>query len=123
MSIQEIRMLGPGLGVPVVPDWGDDVSIGYTEVEWRSFVAPGGFYFGGTWEGEPGTVIVDPYPYDELCIMISGRVALIDLDGERREFVSGDAFFVPKSFRGVWETIEPSKKYFVALPGTQQREA
>lgn len=66
-----------------------------------------------------GEVLCDPYPYDEVCIMISGRVALIDLDGNRREFSAGEAFFVPQSFRGTWETVEPSKKFFVALPGSR----
>ena len=85
----------------------------------ESFGDPNGEYFGGGWEGEPGTLLCDPYPYDEVCIMISGRVALIDLDGNRREFSAGEAFFVPQSFRGTWETVEPSKKFFVALPGSR----
>src|SRR3546814_3029394 len=59
---------------------------------------------------------------DLVCIMISGRVALIDLDGNRREFSAGEAFFVPQSFRGTWETVEPSKKFFVALPGSRRSE-
>jgi uncharacterized cupin superfamily protein len=51
-----------------------------------------------------------PYPYDEVGIMLSGRVALIDEDGGRREFSGGDASFVARTFSGTWETIEPSVK-------------
>ncbi|KJF24510.1 MULTISPECIES: cupin domain-containing protein [Rhodococcus] len=60
----------------------------------------------------------DPYPYDEVSNMVSGRVALVDLDRHHREFASGDAF-VPKSFGGTWENVEPSQKYFVAVPGAR----
>jgi uncharacterized protein len=42
--------------------------------------------------------------------MLSGRVALIDEDGGRREFSGGDASFVARTFSGTWETIEPSVK-------------
>src|SRR5258708_6670877 len=31
----------------------------------------------------------------------------------RREFGSGDAFFIPKGFVGSWITMEPSAKHFV----------
>ncbi|MGF0313363.1 cupin domain-containing protein [Rhodococcus sp. IEGM1428] len=117
MNVEIITEFGLGVGESVTPDWGDDASPGWEETEWRAFGSSDQGFFGGGWEGEPGTLRCDPYPYDEVCIMISGRVALIDLDGNRREFGSGQAFFVPKEFRGTWETIEPSKKFFVALPG------
>ncbi|MBA4026359.1 MAG: hypothetical protein C0482_28775 [Gordonia sp.] len=122
MTVDSIRTIGPGLGDPFVPEWGPDASDGWEETEWRSFGSESSGYFGGGWEGEPGTLQCDPYPYDEVCVMISGRVALIDLDGRRKEFGPGEAFFVPKEFRGVWETLEPSRKIFVALPGNTPRQ-
>ncbi|NNM47206.1 cupin domain-containing protein [Knoellia sp. DB2414S] len=67
------------------------------------------------WEGSTGTLRLPDYPYDEVCVMLEGRVALVDEDGRRREFGAGEAFFVPRGFSGVWETLEPSRKVFVAL--------
>ncbi|MFI0467703.1 cupin domain-containing protein [Saccharopolyspora sp. 5N102] len=46
---------------------------------------------------------------------MSGRVALVDLEGGREEFVPGQVFFVPENFRGTWLTLEPSKKFFFAF--------
>ena len=63
---------GQGRGRGSIPEWGDDASPNWSESEWRSFGDPNGEYFGGGWEGEPGTLLCDPYPYDEVCIMISG---------------------------------------------------
>ena len=48
--------------------------------------------------------------------MLTGTVALTDRTGARRVFRAGEAFFVPQGFSGIWETIEPATKSFVALP-------
>lgn len=100
----------------VVPDPAgyDSVSEGWAETEYRA-VEIADDSLGGLWEGEPGRVEFESWPYTEFCVMISGRVAVIDAVGGRREFVAGDAFVVPRGFRGTWETVESSVKYFVAM--------
>ncbi|MBP1822955.1 DUF861 domain-containing protein [Mycobacterium sp. OAE908] len=119
MSVDDIVAFRPGSGIAHRPDWGAAASPDWDETEWRAFGSEDGPYMGGSWTGQPGTLLCNPYPYDEVCIMISGRVALIDTEGQRREFSAGDAFFVPKSFTGTWETLVPSEKYFIALIGSQ----
>lgn len=103
-------------GVRVVPDASgyDSVSDGWVEAEYRA-VELADDSLGGLWEGEPGRVSFESWPYTEFCVMISGRVAVIDAAGGRREFGAGEAFVVPRGFRGTWETVEPSVKYFVAM--------
>lgn len=121
MSVHDIVTFSPGTGTPFQPEWGAAASPQWEETEWRAFGSADGPYLGGSWTGQPGTLRCDPYPYDEVCIMITGRVALVDADGGRREFGPGQAFFVPKTFTGTWETIEPSEKYFIALIGSTDR--
>lgn len=115
--IDEIRPIKLRHGERFVPKWppGTVLSERFDEVEWRSFADPTGNLFGGTWEGEPGTLLLDPYPYHEICVMLTGRVALVDLEGGRVEFTAGQAFYVPAGFRGTWETLEPSSKVFVGV--------
>jgi uncharacterized protein len=116
MGVEEIRVIRMGAGEVVRPEWGEgDASPDWHETEYRSFSDESGRLFGGTWEGSPGSLRLDPYPYDEICIMLTGRVALVDTHGARQEFGAGEAFFVPHGFVGTWETIEPSSKIFVAL--------
>lgn len=119
MGVDEIRAIRMGEGDVVEPEWPEgDASPSWSEKEYRSFADATGTLFGGTWEGAPGTLRMDPYPYDEVCLMLAGRVALVDVDGGRREFGAGEAFFVPRGFRGTWETLEPSQKIFVGMqPG------
>lgn len=101
----------------VVPDPAgyDSVSADWSEAEYRA-VDLADDSLGGLWEGQPGRVSFESWPYTEFCVMISGRVAVVDSAGGRREFGAGDAFVVPRGFRGTWETVEPSVKYFVAMP-------
>jgi uncharacterized cupin superfamily protein len=118
MSIADVRTISLESSTPFVPAFDPaDVPQGarWVETEHRCFEAADGRLFGGLWEGEPGALRLVPYPYDEVCVMLEGRVALVDEAGGRREFGAGEAFFVPRSFAGTWETLEPSRKIFVAL--------
>ncbi|MEV7431408.1 cupin domain-containing protein [Nocardioides sp. NPDC092400] len=100
----------------VVPDPAgyDRVTGEWAEAEYRA-VEIADDSLGGLWEGEPGEVFFESWPYTEFCVVISGRVAVRDDAGARREFGPGEAFVVPRGFRGTWETLEPSVKYFVAM--------
>jgi len=117
VNVDDIREIRVGLGEEVVPVWPPgDAGATWSEHEWRAFGdEAGGRFFGGAWDGQPGTLRLDSYPYDEVCVMLSGRVALVDVAGGRREFAAGQAFFVPRGFSGTWVTIEDSQKIFVAL--------
>lgn len=117
LGIEDIVDIRIGDGEAVVPEWGPgDASSDWQETEWRAFGHDEQNPFGGAWEGRSGTLRLASYPYDEVCVMLSGSVALVDQSGARRVFRAGDAFFVPRGFSGSWETLEPSSKIFVALP-------
>jgi uncharacterized protein len=114
MTVDDIVTVRIGEGSAIRPDWAPgDASPDWSESEYRAFASADGRLFGGGWEGSGGSLRLDPHPYDEICVMTEGRDALVDTTGARREFAAGDVFFVPRGFRGTWETIEPSKKYFI----------
>ena len=66
----------------------------------------------GFWASKPAKVEVN-YTEDEFCYILEGRVRLTDAAGKTEEYKAGDAFVIPKGFRGVWETVEAVKKYYV----------
>jgi uncharacterized cupin superfamily protein len=117
MGVDDIRAISKEAGTPYVPPPTDYEirSEQWVESEYHCFRDPSDRVLCAFWEGEPGTVHLGPWPYDEVCVIASGRVALIDEAGGRREFGAGDAFVVPRSFSGSWETIEPSRKVFIAI--------
>jgi uncharacterized cupin superfamily protein len=117
MSVDTIRLLSEEAGTPFVPpvDSYEVRSESWVECEYHCFRDPTGQVLCAVWTGEPGVVYHGPWPKDEVCILLSGRVALEDEEGGRREFQAGDSFIVPRTFSGAWETIEPARKIFIAI--------
>lgn len=87
----------------------------WVEYEYRCYESPSASVMCAFWEGEPGRIYIDPWPYDEICVLQKGRVAMIDDAGGRREFAAGESFIIPCGFTGVWETVEPSAMVFLEL--------
>ncbi len=69
----------------------------------------------GIWESESGTLRFDPYPFDELCIIVEGEVSLVDESGQQDAFKAGDLFIIEKQFRGLWMMPRRLRKFFVEL--------
>lgn len=69
----------------------------------------------GFWEGEPGWVDFESWPYHETCVILEGLVRIHDSEGGSRTFGAGQAFRVPQGFRGRWETVEPTRKIFIGV--------
>lgn len=72
-----------------------------------------GFYT-GVWASDVGVWRID-YTEEELCVIVAGRVRLTEDGGGSEEFGPGDAFVVPRGFKGVWETLEPVRKIYAIL--------
>lgn len=116
MSVTAVQRLAEGVGTKVVPARGDydDASEKWSEAEYRPTLH-GTRSLAGYWTGEPGWVAIDEWPYNEVCVILDGRVAIEDADGERVEFGEGEAFLVPAGFRGTWHTLRPTRKVFVGI--------
>jgi uncharacterized protein len=68
-------------------------------------------FFCGIWTSTAGKWRVR-YTETEFCVIIEGRVRIESIAGEKSEFKAGDAFVVPPGFEGIWEVIEPCKKWY-----------
>ena len=118
MSVDLISTIDTS-GTRVVPDPGSysGASPGWTEEEFRAFELDNGS-LGGLWRGEPGQVSFDSWPYTEVCVLLSGHIAIEDESGGRRDFHDGAAFVIPEGFRGTWITVRPTEKIFVGVCGS-----
>jgi len=67
----------------------------------------------GIWACPAYTDSYRDYPYNELMILMSGRVEIEDLEGAVVTFVPGDAFIMHKGFAGTWRQLEPMVKYYL----------
>lgn len=68
----------------------------------------------GIWRSEAYTERYDDYPCDEFMIVLEGEVTL-ENDDFRETYRKGDAFLVPKGFRGVWNQPVAMLKYYVIV--------
>ncbi|PWC34230.1 cupin domain-containing protein [Azospirillum sp. TSO35-2] len=71
-----------------------------------------GRFKSGIWQCTPGTVAMKDWPYEEFCVLLSGRVIITPQGGTPREYKAGDALVLPMGFTGTWEIIETVRKYF-----------
>jgi uncharacterized protein len=68
----------------------------------------------GIWRAEPYTDFYEDYPCDEFMYVLEGSVTL-ENDDFTETYSKGDAFFVPKGFRGYWRQTEPMLKFYVMI--------
>jgi uncharacterized cupin superfamily protein len=69
-------------------------------------------FFASIWQSSVGAKTVS-YTEEEVCVILEGRVRLTDLQGNAKEFGSGNTFVLPAGFKGTWETLEAVKKIYV----------
>ena len=115
MTIDQVQTVGGPDATVIVPapEEYDEASEGWTESEFRADAPEGTIV--ARWTGEPGWVRIEDWPYTEVCVLLSGAIQLDDEDGASRRFAAGDSFLIPRGFRGVWRTLEPSEKIFVGI--------
>jgi putative phosphoribosyl transferase len=70
-----------------------------------------GRFFGGIWRSGKGAWHVS-YTENELCVLTEGRVRISDDSGRTWTFGPGDCFVMPAGFRGIWEVVEPARKFY-----------
>lgn len=66
----------------------------------------------GIWRSEAYSEWYDHYPCDEFMVILEGHVFLENEKGSHK-FEKGDAFLVPKGFRGTWRQPVFMLKYYV----------
>jgi hypothetical protein len=117
MDVKSIIVVERGQKAPHIPSISDykASSPAWAEAEYHCLDLATSRVKAGYWTGEIGSVTLDPWVYTEVCSILSGRVAIVDTTGGRREFKAGDAFIVPKGFVGEWVTIEPATKMYLAI--------
>lgn len=105
--LKDIITLGAGQGTFTALDFGMD------ESDWKTTEGGCNGYVVGWWAGEPGELDFPATTSDEAAWVTAGRVAITDTEGNRREFVAGEGYLLPKGFAGRWETLEAAQKLYV----------
>lgn len=113
-AIIKIEAGGISPYVPPLTDYANP-SPNWSEAEYRCLEAGSQSVTVGYWQGEPGEVSFEAWPYTEVCSILSGRVGLRDALNRIVTFGAGEGFIVPKEWRGSWLTLQPAAKIFMAI--------
>jgi uncharacterized cupin superfamily protein len=101
-----------GEGLDPLPPWPDKMHIKGSTKHWGQNLFAGQFVT-EVYESEDQTVQLEDCPYDELVLVLSGRV-IITVKGEPPyEFAAGDSFIVPKGLTGTWEMRDGFRELIV----------
>lgn len=73
---------------------------------------PEGRFHVGQWRSSPGVWRVR-YTEHEFCHLLSGRVEIESVSGEKSQFGPGSSFVIPAGFVGVWSVLEETVKLYV----------
>ena len=96
------------------------------ETAFNYFTGASGQLTAGVWECTPCTLLIDSYPVDEFCYILSGTVVISGEDGHAETFMAGDCFVIPKGTKCTWHMPETTRKYYVIFEdkgGTKQAAA
>lgn len=77
----------------------------------NAFTDGSGRFSGGLWRSSVGAWRVS-YTENELCVLTEGRIRISDDAGRSWTFGPGDCFVVPAGFAGLWEVLEPARKFY-----------
>lgn len=111
MNAQVIAFSAPLAGDPSAPAADRLLAGDPRQTISNYFADPTGQFFAGRWSSTRGKWRIR-YSESEFCCLITGRVALENMAGERWQFGAGDAFVVPSGFEGTWEVIEDCTKFY-----------
>jgi uncharacterized cupin superfamily protein len=74
-----------------------------------------GNFLAGVWTCTPGTMKLTDYPFNEMAVIIEGRIIVTEEDsGTVQEFGPGESLAIRKGFRGSWTMPGPVLKRFAA---------
>jgi hypothetical protein len=111
MSIELVDLASPLAAESTAPSPDRLVSGSPQQSVANYFADPSQQFFAGRWTSTRGIWRIR-YTENELCVIVSGRVALVSAAGVRREFGPGGAFVVPAGFAGTWEVLEDCTKLY-----------
>lgn len=67
----------------------------------------------GIWESNPGVSRWEFLTRGEIVHILAGKMTVTQDDGEPIELVAGSVAFFPLGWTGVWEVLEPVRKFYV----------
>ena len=97
-----------------LPDWPLDMKLEGSLKQKQAIMYDTGQLIGLVWESEPGKIAIKDYPYDQITIILKGKLFLTDNSTKKTTvYKKGNVFHLPKGFNGIWEMKRDYKEFVV----------
>ena len=93
--------------------WPEDVAISGSLKHWEKIVFKGKELIGVIWKSEYGVMRDVDYPFDQVVLVLEGKLVLTPDEGPVQRYSEGDLFLYPKGFTGLWEMPENYKELII----------
>lgn len=110
IRIERGRIADDETGKPAV--FGAVLSGDPREIHRNLYDGDDGRFASGVWQCTPGLVAMKDWPYEEFCVLLSGRVVITPEGSVAQEYRTGDALVLPMGFTGTWDIKETVRKYY-----------
>ncbi len=111
-KIDRDTMAGKGLGE--FAPWPEAMILKGTSKHTLSEVFSGEIVMGVYQTGAIKLAIRDPWPFDEMILVLSGELHLQHTgENAAKKFITGDVVIVPKGYTGTWEMLGDYRELYV----------
>ena len=69
----------------------------------------------GVWQCTPCTEEAIDYPFDQCCFVLDGTMTITDESGHTETYPAGDAYVIPRGFKGHFKMTGDYKNYFITV--------
>jgi ethanolamine utilization protein EutQ len=104
------------------PDVQTEISDGQVSKNRVMGVSQDKHYKSGLYSSDGERANVDSYPVDEFMFFLKGGVILTSADGTVLQVGAGDAVYMPKGWKGVWNAKTGYTKFYVVYDDVKAAE-
>jgi ethanolamine utilization protein EutQ len=104
------------------PDVQTETSDGHVTKDRVMGASQDGHFKSGLSSFQGGRGSIDSYPVDEFMFFLKGGVTLTSADGTALQVRAGEAVYVPKGWKGMWNTKAGYTKFYVVYDAVKAAE-
>jgi len=97
-----------------LPDWPTEMKLEGSLKQRQAIIYNTNELIGLVWKSEPGKILIKDYPYDQVTIILRGKLFLTKSSTKKTIiYRKGDVFVLPRGFNGIWQMKKNYKEFVV----------
>ena len=94
-----------------LPDWPAGMKLEGSLKQEQAILYDTSELIGLVWKSEPGKILIKDYPYDQITVILKGKLFLTNSFTKKTIiYRKGDVFVLPRGFNGIWQMKKDYKE-------------